>query len=295
MRKTLDAIGRRFMSTESEWNPKVALGRAVTALLPERAVHLLKKKYYGYLLSHQPDSWREKDARVVGHLVGSGDRVIDIGASIGEYTRYLSQLVGPSGHVYSFEPNPPIYQYLSHNVRKLKLPNVHLYDSALSDRQGRASIVIPRYRWGSECHYDATLETGWAGSDCRRVEVRVNTLDSFFVDSGEAISFLKCDVNYHELACLRGGLQILRRSKPAILIEILPDPDQGGSQAAQVFELLGQNGYLPYWFDGQRLQERKRGERNQNYFFLTREHLTRLPAGLYWDDRDESTPGRSDN
>src|SRR5271157_476572 len=280
MRKAINAIGRRFMSTESEWNPKVALGRAVVAVLPERTLHLLKKNYYGYLLSHMPDSWQEKDASFVEHLVCAGDSVIDIGASIGGYTRYLSKLVGQSGHVYSFEPNPPIYEYLSHNVRKLKLNNVKLSDFALSDRQGTARIVIPRYRWGSECHYDATLEAKWAGPDCRQVDVMVSTLDSFFADCEERVSFIKCDVNYHELACLRGGLETLRRSKPAIMIEILPDPDQTGSQAAQVFELLEQNGYEPYCFDGQRLRKRKRSECVQNYFFLTREHTSRLPAGV---------------
>ena len=43
---------RKLLRTESEWNPKVILGRAVTSLLPESALHTLKKHYYGYLLTH---------------------------------------------------------------------------------------------------------------------------------------------------------------------------------------------------------------------------------------------------
>lgn len=280
MHKTINAIGRKVMSTESEWNPKVVLGRAVVAVLPESALHGLKKAYYAYLISHLPEDWQEKDSIVVKHLVCAGDSVIDIGASIGEYTKFLCAMVGPSGHVYSFEPNPPTYDFLLHNVRKLNLGNVELFNYALSDMKGTASIAIPRYRWGSECHYDATLEVKRANSDCRRVVVTVSTLDSFFAERQEKITFLKCDVNYHELACLRGGLQTLRRSKPAILIEILPDPDEHGSPAAQVFELLEQNGYEGYWFDGERLRKRQLGERSQNYFFLTPEHVVKLPSGL---------------
>lgn len=277
----ISSIGRKFMSTESAWNPKVVLGRTITAVLPERALHRLKERYYAYLLSHLPEDWQERDTSVVRHLVSAGDTVLDIGASIGLYTKFLSDLVGPSGRVYSFEPNPPIYDYLSHNVKKLKLANVQLSNHALSDTKGTASIVIPRYRWGSECHYDATLETRRAGAGCRSVEVTVGTLDSFLVDRREKISFIKCDVNYHELACLRGALQTLRRYKPAILIEVLRDPDKSGSQAAQVFELLAQDGYEGYWFDGAGLRKRRPGERSQNYFFLTPEHAGVLPSAVF--------------
>ncbi len=280
MHKALDSISRKFMLTESEWNPKVILGRAIVAVLPEKSLHQLKKAYYAYLLSHTPEDWGESDVVVVKSLVRPGDIVMDIGASIGGYTKFLSDMVGTSGRVYSFEPNPPIYDFLSHNVRKLRLNNVELFNLALSDTQGSAEIVIPRYRWGSECHYDATLEQQSAESDCRRMKITVDTLDSVFANRGDEIKFIKCDVNFHELACLRGGLQTIHRSKPAMLIEILPDPDEAGTPAAQVFELLEAEGYQGFWFDGEGLRQRKRGERSQNYFFLRSEHLNRVPAQM---------------
>jgi len=280
MHKAIDAIGRKLMLTESEWNPKVMLGRAVTAILPEKRLHQLRKGYYAYLLKHLPDSWEEGDAVLVKSLVHVGDRVLDIGASIGGYTKFLSEIVGPSGCVYSFEPNPATFDFLLHNVRTLKLSNVELFSSALSDKRGKASIVIPRYRWGTECHYDATLELQPANSNCRRIEINIDTLDSWFTERSEKIHFIKCDVNYHELPCLRGGLQTIHHSKPAILIEILPDPDKACSPAAQVFELLEQEGYQSYWFDGEGLHKRSHGERSQNYFFLRQEHVNELPPAM---------------
>ena len=280
MHKAIDAISRKFMLTESEWNPKVMLGRAIVAVLPEKSLHRLKKAYYAYLVSHIPDDWAENDAAFVRSLVRMGDFVMDIGASIGGYTKFLSEIVGPSGRVYSFEPNPPIFDFLSHNVRKLGLPNVELFEIALSDKRGSANIVIPHYRWGSECHYDATVEQQRTDEDCRRIEIAVDTLDSLFADRAEKIGFIKCDVNNHELSFLRGGLETIRRSKPAMLIEILADPDQAGMPAAQVFELLAQENYQGYWFDGKALHKRKWGERSQNYFFLTPEHLHALSSDV---------------
>jgi FkbM family methyltransferase len=276
----LTGLGKKLILTESEWNPKVMVGRAIVAMLPESTVHRVKKSYYARLLKNAPEDWQEADAAVVKGLVQAGDSVIDIGASIGGYTKFLSHLVGGAGHVYSFEPNPPIHDFLAHNVKELKLDNVILFDTALSDATGVAEIVIPRYRWGSECHYDATLETNRAAPDCRRAQVQVKTLDSFVADGCERISFIKCDVNYHELACIRGALETIRRSKPAILIEVLPDPDKPGSRASQLFELMREIGYEPYRFDGSHLHKRRRGERSQNYFFLTPEQVSALPSHI---------------
>ena len=44
--------------------------------------------------------------RLMGALVHEGDAVADIGANRGWYTGRLAELVGPSGHVHVFEPNP---------------------------------------------------------------------------------------------------------------------------------------------------------------------------------------------
>jgi len=280
MFRPLSGLGKKLFLTESEWNPKVIVGRAIVAILPEATLHRVKKSYYAHLLKNAPDDWQETDASVVRQLVHAGDSVVDIGASIGGYTKFLSRLAGVSGHVHSFEPNPPIYDFLSYNVQKLGLANVTLYGDALSDNPGLADIVIPKYRWGSECHYDATLETNRAAPDCRHVQVRVRTLDSFFAHRQDRISFIKCDVNYHELACVRGALETIRKSKPAILIEVLPDPDKPGSRAAQLFQLVREIGYEPHCFDGRQLHKRQQGERSQNYFFLTPAHLSVLPPEL---------------
>jgi hypothetical protein len=63
---------------------------------------------------------------------------------------------------------------------------------------------------------------------------------------------------------------------PAWLIEISTDPDQVDSKASQIFQLLGQHGYWAHWFDGERLNKRRPGDRTLNYWFLTPEHLETL-------------------
>jgi len=277
------ALGRKFMFTESEWNPKVFLGRVLTALLPTTTLHSLKRSYYCLLLQHLDDTWQEQDAALLKHLVHPGDCAVDIGASIGGFTKLLSCIVGPQGRVYSFEPNPPTYDFLAYNVLHLGLANVELFQCALSQEEGTVTMTIPHYRWGSECHYDATLENGRGDPDYRKIPVRATTMDAVFATQRKPITFIKCDVNYHELACLTGGSQTLSRFRPALLVEVLPNPDRTGSPAAKVFELLYGNGYSAYWFDGRSLHKRQAGERSQNYFFLTDQHVQLLPSDILFD------------
>lgn len=87
---------RRFLASESEWNPKVAVSRLLAAVLPDKWLFALKRFYYPLLMRYSRGG-EEDDAVLVDHLVSPGDCVLDIGASIGGYTKRLSRLVGPGG------------------------------------------------------------------------------------------------------------------------------------------------------------------------------------------------------
>jgi FkbM family methyltransferase len=257
---------RSLLRTESEWNPKVMLGRVATSLLPESTLHTLKKHYYGYLLTHIPEAWMEADAALLPCLVQRGDCVVDIGANLGMFSRKLARLVGPSGSVFAFEPIPQTFDFLGYNLKKLRLGQVKTHPFALSDVERTEVMVIPRYRWGSECWYDARVKTDAADASWREITVHSRTLDSFALPM---ISFIKCDANYHELAVLRGGLETIKRDLPAMLIEVNPDPDDPTSTAYETFALLRGLGYEAYCWDHGKLAARQRGQRSQNYFFLT--------------------------
>jgi predicted rRNA methylase YqxC with S4 and FtsJ domains len=82
-------IARKLMQTESEWNPKVMMGRVATRVLPESVLHILQKNYYAYVLKHKLGA-AEHDQTLVGLLVSEGDWVVDVGASIGGYTKFRS-------------------------------------------------------------------------------------------------------------------------------------------------------------------------------------------------------------
>jgi hypothetical protein len=68
-------------------------------------------------------------------------------------------------------------------------------------------------------------------------------LDSFFSGSEYKISFIKCDVEGHELSCIKSSLETIEQSNPPMLIEISTDPDCPDSEAFQIFDMLRALGY----------------------------------------------------
>lgn len=278
MSQDKESLLQKLMRQETEWNPKVMLGRVIIRVLPESVLYKFKKAYYAYLITHTPEKWMERDVLIADHLVSPGDTVLDIGSSLGSFSRFLARRVGPSGKVYAFEPIPATYDFLVNNMRKLKLTNVECVNFALSDGEKTETMVIPTYRWGQECWYDAQVKREDANPDWREFQIKSRTLDNFLAEKGAIpkITFIKCDANFHELAVLRGALQTIRVSHPAMLIEVNPNPDDPKTTAFATFELLHREGYSAYWFDGQKVVPRKPGERSQNYFFLMPEHAKAL-------------------
>jgi FkbM family methyltransferase len=161
-------------------------------------------------------------------------------------------------------------------VKKLKSKNVELINCAVSDTNGHVTMEVPLYKKsGRENFYEARIVEENMNSSFRRLKVESRTLDSVFSDLYD-MSFIKCDVEGHELKCIKGARNIIRNLKPAWLIEFSEDPDDHESTAYETFKILNKEGYTSFWFDGQNLRIRKVGDRRTNYFFLSEKHLQAL-------------------
>ena len=216
-------------------NIKTIFKALVRSTLPERILQIIKKVYYGNLLRFFTEE-DEVSFKVIKHLVGYGDCVIDVGANIGVYTKYLSELVGIPGHVYSVEPIPLTFEILRSNVMKLGLKNVKLINYAISDINESVTMEIPLYESGGENFYRAKIVEGNTNSLLRRVRVESKTIDYLFSKLAYNISFIKCDVERHELNCIKGAMKVIEKSKPAWLIEISGDPDSLKSTSYEIFK-----------------------------------------------------------
>jgi FkbM family methyltransferase len=166
--------------------------------------HFLKSAYQERVLANAKP---ETDALQCKSLVKPGDRVIDVGANIGAYTKLLSEWVGPEGFVHSYEPIPETYSYLDNNVRKFGMGNVIVHNAAVSSRSGELKMRVPGGNF-----YQARL------SSEGDVPVKLVCLDDEFC-SLAGVTFIKCDAERHEREVIEGAIKLIQRDRPAWLIE----------------------------------------------------------------------------
>ena len=186
---------------------------------------------------------------------------------------------------------PSTFDILAFNARRLHLTNVRLLNCAFSDRTAEAVMEIPRLAGGGENYYMAKIIGGPSDRALRQVRIKTVTLDSQFAAEVGALTFIKCDVEGHELPCVSGALQILRRDRPAWYVEVSGDPDQRASDSWTLFRIFEAESYAPFWFDGRVLRPRRPGDRSVNYFFLQPSHLQSLNG--FTDKSSPPSPARA--
>lgn len=149
-------------------------------------------------------------------IVRNGDNVLDIGANIGIVSVHLSTLVGSSGQVHSFEPNPAMIERLSLARQRNGLHNIMVHPIALGARQDRLSLSVPTGNSG-----EGSLLFHKNRPSVRTVEVEVASLDEIVQRENIGnIRFIKIDVEGFEVEVLRGAERVLEGHEPhAILFE----------------------------------------------------------------------------
>jgi len=186
--------------------------KKLASRLPARWQLGLQRTWYTLKLRSGRFTHDEPEYARLAEWVKPGDFVIDIGANVGLYTARLTTLVGSSGHVFAFEPMPRTFHLLSHNARLFAHPNLTLWNAAASDRCGMAGMVMPTADTRMPDIYQAHISTQANGQTVYCVAI-----DTLAIP--KRVSFVKIDVEGHELSALRGMEHLLRRDHPTIVIE----------------------------------------------------------------------------
>jgi FkbM family methyltransferase len=176
---------------------------------------------------------------VCARIARPGDTVLDIGANIGIVTLWLSKLVGRTGRVYAFEPNPELYEVLEQTIQRNQALNIRAYPIALGAKTEQMKL---RIRGGNTGSGSLVMNNDLAG--CKVFSVPVRTLDAVVAEERiEAIRLIKIDVEGFEAEVFRGALQVLRRIRPqAVLFEFI-NKGRGRLSDQAVFQRLQESGY----------------------------------------------------
>lgn len=179
-----------------------------------------------YIKNHvikRGDSWEEYIHDQFKKYVKPGSVALDIGGHIGTHTLNLSRLVGGSGQVYVFEPQPKMFCELAINMHLNGCQNIKYFHNALGAEEKWIKMHIPPEVWMAtysptminEGHGTVTLDSEASGEPAKMIR-----LDDLHIDN---ISLIKMDVEGFEMEVIRGGKETILRNKPVMIIEIFKD------------------------------------------------------------------------
>ncbi|MEO6629228.1 MAG: FkbM family methyltransferase [Aquihabitans sp.] len=168
-----------------------------------------------------------------------GDHVLDVGANIGTYTLFMASLVGSTGHVTAFEPEPRNARRLAENVEINGLSaQVTVHPNAVADCPG----TVPFFA-------DRDVSNGLATQDDprgRTIEVSAVRLDDV-VTAHPRLQVAKLDVEGAEVMALAGAAGLLAAGQPRIwLTEVITSQLRWfGESRESLVTAFGEAGYVP--------------------------------------------------
>lgn len=173
------------------------------------------------------------------HIIEQGDVVLECGGHHGCSAILLSDWVGDSGKVVTFEPFPANCDILEKNIQLNGLKNVNLQRKAVGAERGTVSIS------------GSSFSVNPFG---KGVKVDLTCLDEY-----EHLNptFIKIDVEGFEVQVLQGSKNILSK-RPKLAIEIHAEfLSQYGTSVDDLFKLINVENYKVWiqWKDDQQPEE----------------------------------------
>lgn len=178
-----------------------------------------------------------------------GDTCLDIGSHKGGYLYWMQKRVGEQGKIYAFEPQKKLYAYLKEIVGLCNYQNVVVENKGVSAKSGKVNFFIPITKSGSSP--GARVDNLEEETNHQKIEIEVISLDDYFQSKKIFPNLIKIDVEGHEKEVLLGAQNLLKTSKPYIIMEC-ENRHLKGASIFEIFEILIEMGYQGYFFEGRK-------------------------------------------
>jgi FkbM family methyltransferase len=142
-------------------------------------------------------------------LLRPGDTFWDVGAHVGFFSLLASRLVGPNGRVHAFEPIADNRRRLLTSLERNGATNVTVHECAVSDTSDERIL------------FAGTNSATWTlveRQEADGIPIRCMTLDEFAASSPPP-ALVKIDAEGAELDVLGGGLALIAKQHPKLLVE----------------------------------------------------------------------------
>jgi FkbM family methyltransferase len=211
-------------------------------------------KLHGYTMELDISGWSQRYTYFLGRyydlptqqllqaVLRPGDRVCDIGANIGMISLLAAHLVGPSGRVEAFEPNPACAEKIRQLIAENELGQVHVHVLGLSDEPATLTLSVPLINSGEA----SFAPPRYPQSELRQVTVDVKRGDDV-IDLMRPPAVIKIDVEGFECRVIDGLRGVLSSAHPLVITEVVAEHlTRGGGSAQGLFERMNALGYSAY-------------------------------------------------
>jgi FkbM family methyltransferase len=203
--------------------------------------------------------WESKSREIFSILSLSSTTVFDIGSYTGVYALVAAKSNRKS-QIKAFEPNPDLFSALEKNLKLNRVGNVKAEQMALDKEPGEAYLYL-----NHDIHTSigSLVQSSSAG---KKILVNKTTLDIYCENNSiNRIDLMKIDVEGYETNILQGGMSIIMKSNPIILMESLSQ-----KTLETQHELLSKWGYL------NPLQVNGDGFDLNNWLWFTESHIDKV-------------------
>jgi FkbM family methyltransferase len=153
-------------------------------------------KYYRWFLKH--------------YAPKQGDVLVDAGAYNGHVSILLSKLVGATGRVISFEPDPSNRVLCSENMKLNNINNIILIDKGL----WTVDTVLE-----FNSNNSVASSVFYQAENATKIQIAVTSLDIFIQRQRlSACDYIKMNIEGSEIMALKGATETLKKYKPALTI-----------------------------------------------------------------------------
>lgn len=144
----------------------------------------------------------------------AGATAVDGGAHTGLHTAPMAEIVGSGGFVLAFEPVPHLAADL--RQRFAGVPQISVYEKALSDQEGLASFQHIVNEPSLSSLFKRDLGTAYPNPRAEELRVERVLLDRF---ADMSVRFIKLDLEGGEYFALLGSRKLLALQRPVVVLE----------------------------------------------------------------------------
>lgn len=209
--------------------------------------------FYNSLLTNNPYELKMINDYLRSFILNS-QNILDIGSHIGFHSIAYSR-INPSAKIIAFEPQKMVFDLLAENLETNSIKNVTALNMAVSNKAGIFSLsrsIPDGHNANTNIEYGTDKEFNLGGVSLGKAGELVNTtiIDDLKLEN---LDFVKIDVEGAESLVMLGGIETIKKYRPAICFEsnfktITPDMKEmfGIQDAKMPMDILRELGYTVF-------------------------------------------------